>query len=157
MLFVREAEGVYTYCKKKVLIRNEKDRLIIRVGGGYMSLDEFIDTFNPFQNWRPKGQRQNDQNREGNDSKQSASNASMRHGRALGRSLSNCKIQSRSSPRLGISSLSASKKMPIKQAQDNRRASPHSSSLTKQTDHRQGTATPEKLGSNALDQKSPSA
>jgi hypothetical protein len=49
MLFVREAEGVYSYCKKKVLIKNEKDRLIIRVGGGYMSLEEFIDTFNPLQ------------------------------------------------------------------------------------------------------------
>ena len=49
MLFVREAEGVYSYWKKKVLIKNEKDRLIIRVGGGYMSLEEFIDTFNPLQ------------------------------------------------------------------------------------------------------------
>mgnify|MGYP001015010108 FL=1 len=49
LLFVREAEGVYTYCKKKVFMKvMEEDRLIIRVGGGYMSLDEFIDTFNPF-------------------------------------------------------------------------------------------------------------
>jgi|TARA_B110000285_G_scaffold202463_1_gene237812 predicted RNase H-like nuclease (RuvC/YqgF family) len=50
LLFVRESEGVYTYCKKKVFIkRTDEDRLIIRVGGGYMSLEEFIDTFNPFQ------------------------------------------------------------------------------------------------------------
>lgn len=49
LLFVRESEGVYTYCKKKVFIkRTDEDRLIIRVGGGYMSLEEFIDTFNPF-------------------------------------------------------------------------------------------------------------
>ena len=48
MLFVRETEGVYTYCKKKVFMKNEKERLIIRVGGGYISLEEFIDTFNPF-------------------------------------------------------------------------------------------------------------
>lgn len=48
MLFVRETEGVYTYCKKKVFMKNEQERLIIRVGGGYMSLEEFIDTFNPF-------------------------------------------------------------------------------------------------------------
>lgn len=54
MIFVREAEGVYSYCKKKVFMKNEKDRLIIRVGGGYMSLDEFIDTFNPIQHWKPK-------------------------------------------------------------------------------------------------------
>lgn len=49
LLFVRESEGVYTYCKKKVFMKvMEEDRLIIRVGGGYMSLEEFIDTFNPF-------------------------------------------------------------------------------------------------------------
>jgi hypothetical protein len=49
LLFVRESEGIYTYCKKKVFMKvMEEDRLIIRVGGGYMSLEEFIDTFNPF-------------------------------------------------------------------------------------------------------------
>ena len=49
LLFVRESEGVYTYCKKKVFMKvMEEDSLIIRVGGGYMSLEEFIDTFNPF-------------------------------------------------------------------------------------------------------------
>lgn len=48
MLFIREGEGIYTYCKKKVFMKCQDDRLIIRVGGGYMSLEEFIDTFNPF-------------------------------------------------------------------------------------------------------------
>ena len=55
LLFVREAEGVYTYCKKKVYIMiNEKDNLIVRVGGGYMSLEQFIESYNPFQCWKPK-------------------------------------------------------------------------------------------------------
>ena len=57
MLFVREQEGVYTYCKKKVLIKNEKKGLVIRVGGGYMSLEEFIDSFNLFQIWKTKHTR----------------------------------------------------------------------------------------------------
>lgn len=48
MLFIREQEGVYTYCKKKVFMKYQQDHLIIRVGGGYMSLEEFVDTFNPF-------------------------------------------------------------------------------------------------------------
>lgn len=49
LLFVREAEGVYTYCKKKVYIMiNEKENLIVRVGGGYMSLEQFIESYNPF-------------------------------------------------------------------------------------------------------------
>jgi len=39
MLFVRESEGFYTYCKKKVFMKSEGERLVIRVGGGYMSLE----------------------------------------------------------------------------------------------------------------------
>ena len=54
MFFVREAEGVYTYGKKKVYIKTDGKKLIIRVGGGYMSLDEFIDTFNPLALYKPK-------------------------------------------------------------------------------------------------------
>lgn len=62
MLFVRESPGVYTYCKKKVLIKNEQDRLVIRVGGGYMSLEDFIETYNPFQQWKPPHDRQQQNN-----------------------------------------------------------------------------------------------
>ena len=39
MLFVRESEGVYTYCGKKVIMKIENDRIVIRVGGGFMSLE----------------------------------------------------------------------------------------------------------------------
>ena len=28
-------------------MKNEQDKLIIRVGGGFMSLDEFVENFNP--------------------------------------------------------------------------------------------------------------
>lgn len=43
MLLVREGDGHYTYCKKKVFImKNDKDNLIVRVGGGYMSFEQFI-------------------------------------------------------------------------------------------------------------------
>jgi len=107
MLFVREAEGVYTYCKKKVFMKNEQDRLIIRVGGGYMSLEEFIDTFNPFQSWKPRGSK------EESGANKVANPLSSSNGKqgSLNRSLSNCKLQSRSSPRLGIAHLNASKKV----------------------------------------------
>ena len=54
MLFVRESEGHYSYCKKKVFMKISQDKLILRVGGGYLSLDQFLDTFNPFQRWREK-------------------------------------------------------------------------------------------------------
>jgi len=50
-LFVRENEshvpGHYSYFTKKVIMKVENNNLIIRVGGGFMSIDEFIEQHNP--------------------------------------------------------------------------------------------------------------
>ena len=46
-LFVRESEGHYSYFTKKVIMKMENSNLIIRVGGGFMSIDEFIEQHNP--------------------------------------------------------------------------------------------------------------
>ena len=43
MKFVRESEGIYKYGKKRVFIKIENDLVIIRVGGGYLTIEEFID------------------------------------------------------------------------------------------------------------------
>ena len=43
VLFMRESEGVYQFGSKKVSIRVDMDRINIRVGGGYLSIDEFLD------------------------------------------------------------------------------------------------------------------
>lgn len=45
MTFVREAEGIYKYGKKRVFMKIENDQMIIRVGGGYLTIDEFIDQY----------------------------------------------------------------------------------------------------------------
>lgn len=45
VMFVREAEGVYKFGSKRVNIKIDKDKINIRVGGGYMTIDEFIDQF----------------------------------------------------------------------------------------------------------------
>jgi len=45
MHFVREAEGVYKYGKKRVFMKIEGEHIIIRVGGGYLTIDEFIDQY----------------------------------------------------------------------------------------------------------------
>ena len=42
-MFMRESEGVYEFGTKRINVRIEKDRILIRVGGGYLSIDEFID------------------------------------------------------------------------------------------------------------------
>ena len=49
MLFVREQEGVYSYGKRRVFIKIEKDQIIVRVGGGYMGIEEFIDNYSPYE------------------------------------------------------------------------------------------------------------
>lgn len=43
MSFERESEGIYKYGKKRVFMKIEKDSIIIRVGGGYLTIEEFID------------------------------------------------------------------------------------------------------------------
>ena len=46
-MFMRESEGVYQFGSKKVGVRVEKDKINIRVGGGYLSIDEFLDQYTP--------------------------------------------------------------------------------------------------------------
>lgn len=43
VMFLRESEGVYQFGSKKVNVKVDKDKINIRVGGGYLSIDEFID------------------------------------------------------------------------------------------------------------------
>lgn len=47
IMFMRESEGVYQFGTKRVAVKVEKDKINIRVGGGYLSLDEFLDQYTP--------------------------------------------------------------------------------------------------------------
>lgn len=47
VMFMRESEGVYEFGQKRVGIKVEKDRINVRVGGGYLSIDEFLDQYTP--------------------------------------------------------------------------------------------------------------
>ena len=49
LMFLRESNGVYQFGSKRVSVRVEKDKILIRVGGGYLSIDEFIDQFQPIE------------------------------------------------------------------------------------------------------------
>ena len=46
-MFMRESEGVYQFGTKKVMVKVEKDNIKIRVGGGFLSIDEFLDQYTP--------------------------------------------------------------------------------------------------------------
>lgn len=46
ILFLRESEGVYRFGSKRVYIKVEKgDQVFVRVGGGFMHIEDFIEQF----------------------------------------------------------------------------------------------------------------
>lgn len=42
-MLLRVEPGVYTFGSRKVNLRLELSKLKVRVGGGYISIDEFLD------------------------------------------------------------------------------------------------------------------
>ena len=46
IMFLRESEGVYYFGQRRVHVKIERgDQIFVRVGGGYMHIDEFINTY----------------------------------------------------------------------------------------------------------------
>ena len=46
IMFLRESEGVYQFGQKRVYIKIEKgDQMLVRVGGGFMQIEDFIDQY----------------------------------------------------------------------------------------------------------------
>lgn len=39
---VRESQGVYRYMRRRVFIKQLEDQIVIRVGGGYLTMDDFV-------------------------------------------------------------------------------------------------------------------
>ena len=50
IMFMRDSPGVYHFGTRKVNIKLEQHGNIkVRVGGGYLSLDEFLDQYTPIE------------------------------------------------------------------------------------------------------------
>ncbi len=49
IMFMRESEGIYLFGTRKIYVRVEKNKIIIRVGGGYLTIDEFLDIYTPVE------------------------------------------------------------------------------------------------------------
>ena len=47
IMFMRETEGVYEFGSKRIMVKVERDKIQIKVGGGFLSIDEFIDQYTP--------------------------------------------------------------------------------------------------------------
>jgi hypothetical protein len=48
-LFTRESEGVYQFGTKRVNIKIDSSKILVRVGGGYLKIDEFVDQYLPIE------------------------------------------------------------------------------------------------------------
>ena len=46
-MFMRESEGVYQFGTRRVMVKVERGKIMIKVGGGYVSIDEFLEQYTP--------------------------------------------------------------------------------------------------------------
>jgi hypothetical protein len=49
VMFLRESEGIYQFGSKRIAVKVDKDKINIRVGGGYLSIEEFLDQYTPIE------------------------------------------------------------------------------------------------------------
>mmetsp|Transcript_19943 Transcript_19943/g.26924 ORF Transcript_19943/g.26924 Transcript_19943/m.26924 type:complete len:138 (+) Transcript_19943:678-1091(+) len=47
IMFMRESSGIYEFGTKRVEVRVAKGKILIRVGGGYQNIDEFLEQYTP--------------------------------------------------------------------------------------------------------------
>jgi len=45
VMFIRINPGIYQFGSKKICVKVEQGKINIRVGGGYMYIDEFLDQY----------------------------------------------------------------------------------------------------------------
>jgi hypothetical protein len=44
-MFYRETPGIYNFGSKKVFAKVEQEKLLLRVGGGWLQVEEFVDQY----------------------------------------------------------------------------------------------------------------
>jgi len=44
-MFIRLSPGIYSFGSKKVCIKVENGKINIRIGGGYLRIDEFLEKY----------------------------------------------------------------------------------------------------------------
>ena len=47
IMFIRESAGVYEFGSKRVMIKVERNKIQVKVGGGFIKIEEFLDTYTP--------------------------------------------------------------------------------------------------------------
>ena len=49
IMFMRESEGVYEFGSKRIAVKIERGKIQIKVGGGFLAIDEFLDQHTPVE------------------------------------------------------------------------------------------------------------
>ena len=49
ILFTRFSEGIYNFGTRRVNLKLENNALKVRVGGGYLNLEDFVDQYTPIE------------------------------------------------------------------------------------------------------------
>jgi len=49
IMFMRESEGVYEFGSKRIMVSVRQGKIQIKVGGGFLSIDEFLDQYTPVE------------------------------------------------------------------------------------------------------------
>ena len=49
VMFMRESAGVYEFGSRRILVKVERDKIQIKVGGGFLGIDEFLDQYTPVE------------------------------------------------------------------------------------------------------------
>ena len=49
IMFLRESSGIYEFGTRRVEVRVTKGKILIRIGGGYMPIDEFLEQYTPLE------------------------------------------------------------------------------------------------------------
>ena len=47
IMFMRESAGVYEFGSRRVMVKVDREKINIKVGGGFLSIDEFLDQYTP--------------------------------------------------------------------------------------------------------------
>ena len=45
VMFMRDSPGVYEFGQSKVTVKCERDKILVKVGGGHLAIDEFIEQY----------------------------------------------------------------------------------------------------------------
>ena len=48
-MFIRKGQGIYEFGSSRVMMKLEKDKIMIKIGGSFLKIDQFLDKYTPIE------------------------------------------------------------------------------------------------------------